>query len=268
MDDHAVEDGCKMTGTQVAPDFRVFVSYRHEDEAGWATKLNEDLVDRFGPEAVFRDNEDISAGGDFGKHINDFLSSASAVVVVIGKRWQGKRDWSLRTRIWQDTDWVRKEVEFAGQSIPWIFPILVGGATLPVADELPPTLAFLPKLQAFELRSDRWDDDLAAFLGELEDSLRSPREGLKTIVFRRNEAVGNQRRRRHGSNGPPIGDHDGFARGCSIWNNSPGIVSLRDIFVDQARIESSRRIDTRRLPRDRQRREDKGSRQPGFCRWI
>jgi pterin-4a-carbinolamine dehydratase len=66
-----------------------------------------------------------------------------------------------RRRLDQVNDWVRREVCHAIDSQMPIISLLVGGASsLPPADGLPDELRGLLSHQAFELRDDRWDDDV------------------------------------------------------------------------------------------------------------
>lgn len=65
----------------------VFISYRRDDSAGWAGRLATDLMERFGPEAVFQDIDAIEAGEDFLEAIGQALSSCSAALVLIGPDW-------------------------------------------------------------------------------------------------------------------------------------------------------------------------------------
>jgi hypothetical protein len=43
----------------------VFISYRHEDSAGWTGRLAERLKEKFGSESIFMDIDTIQPGTDF-----------------------------------------------------------------------------------------------------------------------------------------------------------------------------------------------------------
>ncbi|HPO19722.1 MAG TPA: toll/interleukin-1 receptor domain-containing protein, partial [Rubrivivax sp.] len=68
---------------------RVFISYRRDDAAGYAGRLEEALEQRLGRGSVFRDVIDIAPGADFEQAIRQRLAGAQAVLVLIGPRWAG-----------------------------------------------------------------------------------------------------------------------------------------------------------------------------------
>jgi hypothetical protein len=175
---------------------RIFISYRRNDGAGWTSKLFDALKDRFGEESIFKDYERISAGEDFEATINEQLSAADAVVAVIGRHWTGKQNWYQRSRIFQKKDWVRKELEYASVKINSIFPVLIDKATLPSEKSVPPTLVYLSALQATELRPERWDDDVAQFISQVERALASSNDDFAHIVRRRQSLAVKSRRGR------------------------------------------------------------------------
>ena len=164
-----------------AEQIRIFVSYRRDDTSGWTSRLCDELRNRFGAESVFQDYESIAAGEDFELRIAEHLKSARAVVIVIGKRWEGNRGWWRRSRIMGKQDWVRKELEIAGEKVPFIFPVLLNNAQLPRQKSLPPSIAYLSKLQTTNLREDRWDDDVDSFIDEIEQILDSPLDNAEII---------------------------------------------------------------------------------------
>ena len=91
---------------------RVFISYRRDDAAGYAGRLEEALERRFGSGSVFRDVLDIPPGADFAAAIRARLAAAQAVVVLIGPRWAGGDEPGAR-RIDDPEDFVRLEVALA-----------------------------------------------------------------------------------------------------------------------------------------------------------
>jgi TIR domain len=139
---------------------RIFISYRREDSRGYAGRLQGDLSRRYTNEAVFRDIE-IPPGVDFAQHIYGLIDHCNIVLVMIGNGWLDARDKEGARRLDKDTDWVRLEIERAlARSDVEVIPVLVDGARLPPREELPPTLAPLRRLNAFELSDRRWDYDV------------------------------------------------------------------------------------------------------------
>lgn len=140
--------------------FRVFVSYRRDDSAGFAGRLSDALERRFGAGSVFRDVDDITPGADFGAVIEHGLGQVQAVLVVIGPHWIGAADARGR-RLDRSDDLVRREVELALASGKPVLPVLVGGAPMPDADMLPPSMRALAGRNALALGDASWTADLA-----------------------------------------------------------------------------------------------------------
>ena len=87
----------------------IFISYRRDDAAGYAGRLEEALEQRLGRGSVFRDVIDIAPGADFVQAIGQRLAGAQAVLVLIGPRWDGS-DASGASRLHDAQDFVRLEV--------------------------------------------------------------------------------------------------------------------------------------------------------------
>jgi tetratricopeptide (TPR) repeat protein len=150
---------------------KIFISYRRDDAAGEAGRLADHLSRRFGAGAVFLDIETIDPGTDFVSVLHTTLQQTAAVLVIIGTRWISLRGASGTRRLDDEHDFVRLEVEKAlGRGIP-VVPVLVQGAPLPSAAELPPSIAALASRQTaviehseFHADADRLCDRLEAML--------------------------------------------------------------------------------------------------------
>lgn len=147
---------------------RIFVSYRRDDAAGDAGRLVDHLQRRFGRARVFLDVDTIDPGTDFVKVLHASLQETAAVLVVIGPRWTTVRDAAGARRLDDAKDFVRLEVEAAlGRTIP-VVPVLVQGAAMPRAEELPATLASLATRQAAVLDHAEFHDDAERLCDRLE----------------------------------------------------------------------------------------------------
>ena len=144
---------------------RIFVSYRRDDAAGYAGRLEEALEKRLGRESVFRDVLDIRPGEDFVAAIRARLASAQAVLVLIGPRWAGDEAIGHR-RIDDEGDFVRLEVEVALNSGARVVPVLLPGAEMPAEADLPLPLKPLARRNALSLSDTNWDADI----GRLADA--------------------------------------------------------------------------------------------------
>ncbi len=149
---------------------RVFISYRRDDAAGYAGRLEEALERRLGRGSVFRDVLDIKPGEDFVQAIRARLQGAKTVLVLIGPRWAGS-DAAGQRRIDDEQDFVRLEVAVALESGAQVVPVLLPGADMPPEASLPPPLQALARRNAMSLGDEHWDADIA----RLADSIGLPK---------------------------------------------------------------------------------------------
>jgi TIR domain len=118
---------------------KVSISYRRSDSQDITGRIFDRLVQHFGRESIFRDIDNIRPGIDFRKQISEALQSTNVLLVVVGPRWFGAEG-AARSRLENEADPVRLEVEMAlKREIP-VIPILVGKASMPETTELPECL--------------------------------------------------------------------------------------------------------------------------------
>lgn len=153
----------------------VFISYRHQDSQSAAGRLADSLERRFGKAQIFRDIETIQPGVDFVEAIEGALSSCSAMLAVIGRRWAG--DSGGQNRLHLPNDWIRLEIAAALKRGIRVIPVLVEGAALPVDADLPEDLKPLARRQAHTLSDERWDYDVQQLAAALESL------GVRPIVI-------------------------------------------------------------------------------------
>jgi TIR domain len=150
-------------------DIGVFISYRRRDSAPYARSLHERLLDDFRPERIFMDVTDIAPGDNFVQRIDRALDSVDAVIVLIGEQWLTASDGQSRPRIEDPADMVHIEIAAALRRGKRVFPVTVGAAKMPGAQQLPGPLKALAQLNAVEISDTRWDYDV----GRLIDALKS-----------------------------------------------------------------------------------------------
>lgn len=147
----------------------IFLSYRRDDSEGQAGRLFDDLVKVFGENSVFMDVAAIEVGRDFRKVIDQSVATCGVLLAMIGKNWLGAKDETGRRRLDDPLDFVRLETAAAlKRDIP-VIPVLVQGARMPRADELPDDLKDLAYRNGVELTHARWSSDF----GVLVKALRS-----------------------------------------------------------------------------------------------
>ncbi len=134
-----------------------FLSYRRNDTGGEAGRLADTFQQRLGDALAFRDVADIPLGVEFDAELNRELAAARFVLVLIGPNWLAE----LQQRLKQtDVDYVRVEVATALARKKRVIPILLRGAALPLAHDLPEDLGSLAKHQAMTLRDESWYQDV------------------------------------------------------------------------------------------------------------
>lgn len=131
-----------------------------------AGRLFDRLALELGRDQVFRDLYGIAPGEQFAQVIEQVLARADAALVLIGPRWL-ERDAAGARRIDQPDDFVRREVAQALRQKITVLPLLVDGAAMPAAAQLPADIAGLTDYNALDLSDARFDDDLRRLLGAL-----------------------------------------------------------------------------------------------------
>jgi hypothetical protein len=134
---------------------KIFISYREEDAAGHAGRLYDSLCRRFPEEDVFFYRAKRELGTQFRRRIETEVAASGVVVAVIGPDWASLKK-GRRRRLDDPADIVRFEVACALRRQKMIIPVLVRGASMPDAGELPRELHDLPGLEGLPLPDEYW----------------------------------------------------------------------------------------------------------------
>ncbi|MBL0168778.1 MAG: toll/interleukin-1 receptor domain-containing protein [Propionivibrio sp.] len=159
----------------------LFISYRRDDQAGFAGRLADALGSAFGEDNVFRDIEDIRPGDDFVVALQKQLHGVGVMLVMIGPAWLTTSKNGVR-RLDDPGDFVRLEIQAGLESGKPVIPVLVGGALMPAESDLPPALAGLARRQAVVLSDAGWRSDVERLVTSLRDLL--PGLGNRKTVTR------------------------------------------------------------------------------------
>jgi WD40 repeat protein len=160
-----------MTASTQAATGRIFISYRREETAYPAGWLFDRLVEHFGQGQVFKDVDSIQLGDDFVEVITAAVARCDVLLALIGDQWLTITGEDGRRRLDDPDDFVRLEIEAALTRNIRVIPVLVDGARMPRAGELPPSLAKLVRRQALELSPSRFASDTGRLLRVLDSSL-------------------------------------------------------------------------------------------------
>ena len=150
---------------------RIFICYRREETAAFAGWLSDVLKNHLGAGQVFKDVDAIQPGDDFVDAIATAVGSCAVLLALIGDRWLTITDKEGRHRLDDPEDYVRLEIGAALERGVRVIPVLVEGALMPRADQLPPPLAGLVRRQALKLTADRFGDEVRRLLGVLQNTL-------------------------------------------------------------------------------------------------
>jgi hypothetical protein len=116
---------------------------------------------------VFQDVEAIAPGSDFNAAIDAAVARCQVMLVLIGDTWLIERDPQGARRLDDPRDYVRLEISTALRRATPLLPVLLEGASMPSASELPGDLAALARFQAIEISDTRWDYDVGRLIAAI-----------------------------------------------------------------------------------------------------
>ncbi|MEM9548729.1 MAG: FISUMP domain-containing protein, partial [Bacteroidota bacterium] len=145
----------------------VFINYRRSDSESEAGRLASDLDRIFGNRFSFQDIDDIQSGDLWIDKLIDAGLNAQVILVIIGESWLVKRN--NKVRLFDEGDWVRRELLAAIEAKKIIIPVLIDGARLPKKNQIPPELHPLLRHQAFPIRKARWKHDIVPLIQDIKN---------------------------------------------------------------------------------------------------
>lgn len=150
-----------------------FISYRRSDSADIVGRIYDHLAEDFGEEPIFKDVDDIPLGVDFKEFLDQKVSECTVLLAVIGDRWVNANDAAGKKRLDDPNDFVRIEIESALQRDIPVIPLLVRGASMPAAGDLPASLQKLVYKNGIPIRPDPdFHHDMERLSSALEEYLR------------------------------------------------------------------------------------------------
>jgi hypothetical protein len=162
----------------------IFISYRRSDSAPEAGRIFDRLVRNFPRRRLFMDVDGLQPGSIFPTVLKEKITACDDFIVVIGPAWLSATDEQGVRRLDNPKDFVRLEVEMALRSKVHLVPVLVGGARMPHARDLPDTLRALAELHALDLSNHRFGHDVKLLVKSLVASKKRARwRALTAIVL-------------------------------------------------------------------------------------
>lgn len=135
----------------------IFISYRRKESRPHARSIYEALNRRF-PDQVFMDTGHLGPGEKFADRINQQLNDCRVMLALIGPQWAQIRDEQGARRLDDPRDWIRQETTTALRRNIKVIPVLIEGAAMPKAAELPEDMRALLDYQAYVLDLDQGFD--------------------------------------------------------------------------------------------------------------
>lgn len=130
-----------------------FISYRRDDAEADAGRIADRLRAEVGDDDVFFDTLAIEGGDRWMERIDQALSTAQVMLVIMGRTWLTLSGPDGQPRLWASDDVVAYEIANALQRGIRVIPVRVQGTALPRADALPATLRTLVAFNDHEVRS-------------------------------------------------------------------------------------------------------------------
>jgi hypothetical protein len=152
---------------------RIFISYRRADTANQAGWLADRLVAQYGRNQVVKDVDSIQLGNDFADVIAAAVTSCNVLLALIGHQWLAAAPGG--------DDYVRVEIESALTRGVQVIPVLVDGARMPTAAELPPSLALLAQRAPLSLGAANPEGDVSRITQVLDQNI-AERQGTETSM--------------------------------------------------------------------------------------
>src|SRR5271157_1195691 len=150
---------------------QIFISYRREESHWSARSLHDRLSMSFDWNQIFMDIDAIALGEDFVKAIETTVAKCDVLIAVIGNNWLTSKDDHGDRRLDNPEDFVRMEIGTALKREIRVIPVLVDGAIMPRADELPEDLKPLVRRNALAITGTSFAGDCQRLATEIRQVL-------------------------------------------------------------------------------------------------
>src|SRR6476619_3116473 len=157
---------------------KVFISYRRADSAGYSGRVMDRLDRELGRDLVFMDVDAIPLGANFSKVLHEEVAKCGVLLAVIGPNWSDVRDEHGNRRLDDPNDFVRIEIAAALQRDIPVIPILLDGARIPKADQLPDDLKELASRNGLDVRHASFHTDMDKLIRGLKGQVGAPRQTM------------------------------------------------------------------------------------------
>lgn len=158
---------------------KIFINYRREDAKDQAARLHDRLstTKAFGPANVFMDVDALFPGQQFDLELQKALADTDVFLAVIGTRWLAVL---LERMSRGETDFVREEIAVALKRGIIVIPVLVDGAVLPKASDLPADIHDLVMHQKHDVAHESFGRDASSLIRDINIILKKRRKTAAT----------------------------------------------------------------------------------------
>jgi len=170
----------------------IFINYRHKDSAAYAGRIYDRLAKHFDHENCFMDIDHIAPGEEFKQVIQETLGTVQVALVLIGRQWLNIKDDNGQRRLDNPEDIVRLEIVTLLAREIRVIPVLVGGADVPDALQLPESLVPLMERNTHEISDLRFHTDvdrLIQILEEIVDIKKKPDQTKRNKKTQKNKKI-------------------------------------------------------------------------------
>ena len=161
---------------------KVFISYRREDSAASAGRIQDRLEREVGRDLLFIDVDGIPLGVNFVKVLRQEVAKCGVLLAVIGPHWLDVRDEDGTRRLNNPNDFVRIEIATALQRDIPVIPILLDGTRVPKAEQLPEDLKELAQRNGLDVRHTSFHADMDKLIRGLKEALFGAPQEIKQEV--------------------------------------------------------------------------------------
>lgn len=155
---------------------QVFISYRRTDEAV-TQRIVEHLDTALPWMKFFLDTAKLESGRQWSDALFAGLSRSNALLVIIGPEWQS----SFRPRH-DETDVMRREIEWGITEGRALLPVLINGATMPRRNRVPESIRPLLDIEAVTVDRKSFEADVAAIAERLPSLVTEYRRNYGSAV--------------------------------------------------------------------------------------
>src|SRR5262245_15908038 len=151
---------------------KIFINYRRDDALAAAGRLHDRLAQAFGRKNLFMDVDHIPAGVDFVGYLERQVAACDVFLTVMGPNWLDANDVTGGRRIDNPDDFVGVEIAAALSRDIRVIPVLIDGARMPKAEDLPAHLKPLVRRNAVEVRNTQFGRDADVLIEKVREALK------------------------------------------------------------------------------------------------